>query len=58
MEEITEITGCKKPCTYNEYKFMTSTPIENTLTKTAEDQIFISFWAVSPTSQVLMLILS
>ena len=58
MEEITEITGCKKPCTYNEYKFLTSAPIENTLTKTPEDQIFISFWAVSPTTQVLMLILS
>ena len=52
MEEITEITGCKKPCTYNEYKFTSSTPIENTVTKTPEDQIFISFWAVSPTTQV------
>ena len=55
MPEITETTGCKKPCTYNEYKFLSSTPIENTLTKTPEDQIFIAFWAVSPTTQVLIL---
>ena len=58
MQEITEITGCKKPCNYNEYKFLTSTPLENTLTKMSKDQIFISFWAVSPTTQVLMLKLS
>ena len=58
MQEITEITGCKKPCSYNEYKFLTSTPLENTLTKMSKDQIFISFWAVSPTTQVLMLKLS
>ena len=52
LEEIVEITGCKKPCTYNEYKFNSSTPIEDTQTQTPEDEIFIGFWAVSRTTQV------
>ena len=55
MEEIVEITGCKKPCTYKEYKFTSSTPIEDPLTQTPEDQIFIAFWAVSRTTQVLII---
>ena len=29
MQEIVDITGCKKPCTYNEYKFTSSTPDED-----------------------------
>ena len=58
MDEIVEMTGCKKPCTYKEYKFMSSIPIEEPLTKTPEDQIFIAFWAVSRTTQVLILKLS
>ena len=52
MEEIFEITGCKKPCSYKEYKFTSSTPSENTMTTTPEDRIFIAFWAVSRTTQV------
>ena len=52
MQEIVETTGCKKPCTYNEYKFTSQTPAEDTLTTTPENQIFIVFWAVSRTTQV------
>ena len=52
LEEIVEITGCKKPCTYNEYKFKSSTPIEDTLTQMPKDQLSIAFWAVSRTTQV------
>ena len=55
MEEIVEITGCKKPCAYKEYKFTSSTPIEDPLTQTPKDQIFIAFWAVSRTTQVLII---
>ena len=52
MQEIVETTGCNKPCTYNEYKFTSQTPAEDTLTTTPENQIFIVFWAVSRTTQV------
>ena len=55
MEEIVEITGCKKPCTYKEYKFTSSTPYEDTLTTTQDDQVFIVFWAVARTTQVILL---
>ena len=56
MEEIVEITGCKKPCSYKEYKFTSSTPYEDTQTTTPEDQIFILFWAVARTTQVNTLV--
>ena len=56
MDEIVDTTGCKKPCTYKEYKFTSSAPIEESLTRTPQDQIFIAFWAVSRTTQVLTLI--
>ena len=55
MEEIVEITGCKKPCTYKEYKFTSSTPLEDTLTTTQDDQVFIVFWAVARTTQGILL---
>ena len=58
MDEIVEMTGCKKPCSYKEYKFTSNTPEEEPLTKTPKDQIFIAFWAVSRTTQVLIVTLS
>ena len=52
MQEIVDITGCKKPCTYNEYKFTNSTPDEDPRSTIPSDQIYIAFWAVSRTTQV------
>ena len=47
MQEIVDITGCKKPCTFNEYKFTSSTPDEDPRSTIPSDQIYIAFWAVS-----------
>ena len=52
MQEIVETTGCKKPCTYNEYKFTSSTPDEDPRSTIPSDQVYIAFWAVSRTTQV------
>ena len=52
MQEIVDITGCKKPCTYNEYKFTSSTPDEDPRSTIPSDQVYIAFWAVSRTTQV------
>ena len=51
MQEIVDITGCKKPCTYNEYKFTSSIPEEDPR-PIPSGQIYITFWAVSRTTQV------
>ena len=51
MHEIVKITGCKRPCTYNEYKFISSFPEEDPRT-IPSDQIYIAFWAVSQTTQI------
>ena len=52
MQEIVDITGCKKPCTYNEYKFTSSTPDEDPRSTIPSGQIYIALWAVSRTTQV------
>ena len=52
MQEIVETTGCRKPCTYTEYKFTSSTPDEDPRSTIPNDQIFIAFWAVSRTTHV------
>ena len=40
MQEIVDITGCKKPCTYNENKFTSSTPDEDPRSTIPNDQIY------------------
>ena len=47
VDEIVRVTGCKKPCSYSEYKLMNSNPREILLAAFPKDQIGFALWAVS-----------
>ena len=47
VDEIVRRTGCKKPCSYSEYKFMNSNPREIVVADFPKDQIGFALWAVS-----------
>ena len=47
VDEIVRRTGCKKPCSYSEYKFMNSNPREIVVAEFPKDQIGFALWAVS-----------
>ena len=45
-DKIVQVTGCKKPCQYKEYKFVESSP------KVISSRSVLGFWAASHTTQV------
>ena len=51
VDEIVRVTGCKKPCSYKEYKLMNSNPREILLAEFPKDQIGFALWAVSQNTQ-------
>ena len=51
IEEIERSTGCLKPCTYNEYKIVNSSPKKMVLAAVPDDQIAIGLLAVSQYTQ-------
>ena len=48
---IERSTGCLRPCSYNEYKFVNSDPKDILMTQVPDDQIEIGLWAVSEETQ-------
>ena len=50
VDEIVRRTGCKKPCSYSEYKLMNSNPREFEF-GFPKDQIGFALWAVSQNTQ-------
>ena len=51
VAKIEKLTGCLKPCSYNEYKFVNNNPKEILMTDVPDDQIAIGLWAVSEETQ-------
>ena len=47
VDEVVRKTGCRKPCSYNEYKFMNSNPREIVVAEMPQDQIGFALWPVS-----------
>ena len=47
VDKIERLTGCLKPCTYKEYKFVNINPKPNLVGSVPDDQIAIGLWAVS-----------
>ena len=45
-DDIVDITGCKRPCQYKEYKFVESSP------KVLPAPLFLGFWAATGKTQV------
>ena len=48
---IERSTGCLKPCSYNEYKFVNSIPKDIMAKDIPDDKIAIGLWAVSEETQ-------
>ena len=47
VDEVVRKTGCRKPCSYKEYKFMNSNPREIVVAEMPQDQIGFALWPVS-----------
>lgn len=50
VDEVERATGCLKPCTYKEYKFMNSNPKE-IVVNVPDNQLAIILWAVTKYTQ-------
>ena len=50
LSQIVKLTGCKRPCSYKEYKIVNSK--EFTQINSPEDQFLLCLWAVSPFTQI------
>ena len=50
LSQIVKLTGCKRPCSYKEYKIVNTK--EFTQIADPEDQVLVCLWAVSPFTQV------
>ena len=49
---ISKKTGCKRPCSYKEYKFVNTNLKELTYTDYPDDQLVLCLWGVSQYTQV------
>ena len=47
VDEVESMTGCLKPCSYKEYKFVNSAPKGLAVAAFADDQVSIGIWAVT-----------
>ena len=47
VDEVERMSGCLKPCSYKEYKFVNSNPKPLLIAQVPDDQIAIGLWAVS-----------
>ena len=47
VDEVERMSGCLKPCSYKEYKFVNSNPKPFLLGQVPADQIVVGLWAVS-----------
>ena len=47
VDSVVRRTGCKKLCSYKEYKFANSNPREIVVAEMPRDQIRFALWAVS-----------
>merc|ERR1712130_71783 len=52
MSKITRTTGCKKPCSYKEYKFINTNLKELSYYTCPKDQIAFCLWAVSQNTYI------
>ena len=52
MSKITRTTGCKKPCSYKEYKFINTNLKELSYYTFPKDQIAFCLWAVSQNTYI------
>ena len=51
VAKIEKLTGCLKPCSYNEYKFVNYIPKDIMAKDIPDDKIAIGLWAVSEETQ-------
>ena len=54
---VSNKTGCKRPCSYKEYKFVNTNLKELTYADYPEDQLVLCLWAVSQYTQVFVFVL-
>ena len=47
VDEVERMSGCLKPCSYKEYKFVNSNPKGLAVAAFADDQVSIGLWAVT-----------
>ena len=52
LSQIVNMTGCKRPCRYKEYKFVNTNSKEHNYMDYPEDQVVFCLWAVSQYTQV------
>ena len=51
VDEVERMTGCLKPCSYKEYKFVNSQPKDMVVAAVPDDQLAILLWAVTQYTQ-------
>ena len=52
LSQIVKLTGCKRPCSYKEYKFVNTNLNELNYIDYPKDQVVFCLWAVSPYTQL------
>ena len=52
LSKITRITGCQKPCTYKEYRFMNTIPRDYNFYTFLQNQNAFFLWSVSQNTQM------
>ena len=52
LSQIVKLTGCKRPCSYKEYKFVNTNLKEFNYVDYPENQVVFCLWAVSQYTQV------
>ena len=55
---ISKKTGCQRPCSYKEYKFVNTNLKELTYADYPDDQLVLCLWAVSQYTQVFVFVLA
>ena len=52
LSQIVKLTGCKRPCSYKEYKFVNTNFKELKYIDYPKDQVVFCLWAVSQYTQI------
>ena len=52
IDQVKKLTGCLTPCSYKEYKFLTSVPKTLEMPLVPDDQIAVALWGVSRNTEI------
>ena len=52
IDQVKKLTGCQTPCSYKEYKFLTSVPKTLEMPLVPDDQIAVALWGVSRNTEI------